>query len=72
VKTLEFWARLGPDRTLVVPPEIAARIDESEPVRVAVILPETDEPQAWADLTTDEFLRGYEPGDDLYDKLPTG
>ena len=53
---LEFWARIGPDRTLVVPPEIAARIEGSEPVRVAVILPESDEHRGWTELTTEQFL----------------
>jgi hypothetical protein len=69
VKTIEFWARIGPDRTLVVPAEIAERINENEPVRVAVILPDSEEREAWADLTAEQFLRGYDPNDDLYDKL---
>jgi hypothetical protein len=72
VKTLEFWAQIGPDGTLLVPPEIAARIDANEPVRVAVTLPDTDDGDEWGDLTTEQFLRGYDSSDDIYDKLPTG
>ena len=68
--TLEFWARLNPDRKLDVPPDIAARIQGDNPVRVIVVVPDTDE-QEWADLTAEQFLGGYDAGDALYDDVPT-
>ncbi len=68
--TIEFWARIGTDRTLTVPPEIATRIEGDEPVRVVVILPGSDEERAWTDLATDRFLQGYDASDDIYDDVP--
>lgn len=70
--TLEFWARINSDHTLNVPPEIAARLHGEEPVFVVVIVPETADDQAWSTLTAEQFLRGYAPGDILYDDLPSG
>jgi hypothetical protein len=70
MRTLEFWARLTPDRTLEVPPEVASRIQGDDPVRVVVVLPDDDE-RAWSDLTAEQFLGGYDASDALYDDLPT-
>ena len=64
--TLEFWAKLTPDRTLEVPPDVADQIHVNEPVRVVVIVPNGDE-QAWSDATAEQFLRGYDEGDANYD-----
>jgi len=66
--TLEFWARIKPDRTLDVPPDVADQLHADEPVRVIVIVPNGDEP-SWSDLTTDQFLRGYNAGDAIYDDV---
>ncbi len=70
--TIEFWARIGSDRTVTVPPEIADRIEGNEPVRIVVVLPESGEEPGWAATTTDQFLRGYDPSDDIYDDVPGG
>ncbi len=69
--TIEFWARIGADRTLTVPPEIAARIEGDRPIRVVVTLPESDEQPTWGLLTADQFLQGYDASDDIYDDIPT-
>jgi hypothetical protein len=70
---IEFWARIGSDRTLVVPPEIAAQIDGDQPIHVVVILPgSAGEQHTWSELTTDQFLRGYDTGDELYDDVSAG
>ena len=65
--TLEFWARINPDRTLDVPPDVASQIKRDEPVRVVVIVPNDDE--AWAEWTAQQFLDGYDAGDAIYDDL---
>jgi hypothetical protein len=70
--TIEFWARIGSDRTLTIPPEVADRIEGDEPVRIVVVLPRSDEDQDWTDTTIDQFLRGYDPSDDIYDDVPGG
>ena len=56
--TLEFWARMTSDQTLIVPAEIAAQIRDEHAVRVVVIVPEASDEQAWSRLTADQFLRG--------------
>ena len=68
----EFWARINPDHTLTVPPEVAAQLQEKEMLRVVVIVSGQDEDEPWTDLTTEQFLRGYAPGDVIYDDLPAG
>lgn len=70
--TIEFWARIGSDRTVTIPPEVADRIEGDAPVRIVVVLPESNEEWGWTATTTDQFLRGYDPSDDIYDDLPTG
>jgi hypothetical protein len=69
--TIEFWARVGADHTLAVPPEIATQIQGDEQVRVVVVLPESEEERGWNDLVADQFLQGYDGSDDIYDDLPS-
>ena len=72
MKALEFRAVLDEDNSLKVPPEIAAQIRGEGAVRVIVVVPDADEDRAWAQITAEEFLEGYAPGDAIYDELPTG
>ena len=72
MKTLEFQATLGADRSLKVPIEIASQIPGQGCVRVIVIVPDDDEDQEWSQLTVQQFLDGYAPGDSIYDELPAG
>lgn len=70
---LEFWARLNPDGTLPVPGDVAAHIQSERPVRVIVVLNDSsDEDRTWTQLTTDQFLNGYDDGDALYDDIQSG
>ena len=69
MKTLEFEAPLGLDRTLEVPPEIAAQVDRKRPVRVILVQPE-DEDIEWARGAAEQFLAGFDEGDAIYDDLP--
>ena len=70
MKTLEFRASLNPDRTLTVPPELAAQLRPEQPVRVILLVSDADEDGAWARLTAEQFLTGYADGDAIYDELP--
>ncbi|HET7769036.1 MAG TPA: hypothetical protein VFN74_09680 [Chloroflexota bacterium] len=69
MKTLEFEAPLGSDRTLEVPPEIASQVDRKRPVHV-ILLQAEDEDAAWAKGAAEQFLAGYDEGDAIYDDLP--
>ncbi len=71
MNTLEFWASVNPDRTLTLPADIAAQIERDQHVRVILVIPGADD-QAWTRLTADQFLKGYAPGDAIYDDLPAG
>ena len=68
---LEFWATVNPDQTLTLPPEVAAKIEREQRLRVILIVPDADD-RTWERLTADQFLNGYAPGDAIYDELPSG
>jgi hypothetical protein len=70
--TLEFWTRVNPDDTLTVPPDVAAQVRRERPVRVILLVPESEEDEQWARSTADQFLKGYAEGDSIYDELPAG
>lgn len=72
MKTVEFWARVDAEGTLSVPAEVVAQIDQDEPFRVVLVLPDGGDDPAWVGLTADQFIRGYDPDDALYDDLPSG
>jgi hypothetical protein len=71
MKALEFRAALEADDSLKVPPEIAAQIRGEGSVRVIVVVSDASEDRDWAQLTAQQFLDGYAPGDAIYDELPT-
>lgn len=72
MKALEFWACMNPDYSLSVPPEVAMQIEKEQLVRVILLIPVSGEDQAWAQLTTEQFLKGYTEGDAIYDQLSAG
>lgn len=70
MKTLEFEATIAGDRTLTVPPPIAAQITENTPIRIVLYVPDdADEHAAWSQTTASEFLKGYAESDSIYDNL---
>ncbi|MBI1929494.1 hypothetical protein HYR99_35270 [Candidatus Poribacteria bacterium] len=72
MKILEFQVHINPDHTVKVPPEIAAQIQQEQPIQVLFLIPESTEDQDWAHLTAEQFLKGYAESDAIYDELPTG
>jgi hypothetical protein len=71
MKAVEFQARVRPDGSLAVPPEVVGQLPPGEPVRV-LLLPEPDEEADWARLTAEQFFKGYADSDAAYDDLPGG
>ncbi|HEY7066013.1 MAG TPA: hypothetical protein VII06_31365 [Chloroflexota bacterium] len=69
---LEFWTQVNPDDTFTVPAEVAAQLPREQRVRVIILVANESEPEAWAQLTADQFVRGYAPGDAIYDELSAG
>jgi len=69
VKALEFESKLGEDASLRVPDDLVLQIPKEEPVRVIVLVPESNEDEAWRRLTRDQLLQGYSDGDSIYDAI---
>jgi hypothetical protein len=73
MKAFEFCGQLAPDSTtLTVPAELAAQLPPGAQVRVLLLVPEDDGDAAWARLTTEQFFKGYDDADAVYDHLPGG
>ena len=70
MRALEFWAVIDSDKTLTLPPEIAAEVGSGQQVRVLLLIEEGEDDQGWAQLTAEQFLKGYADGDAVYDDLP--
>ena len=69
MKVLEFRAYITPDNTLKIPPEVAAQIGREDNILVALLIPESADDQDWAHLTTEQFLKGYDEDDSIYDEI---
>jgi hypothetical protein len=67
MKALEFQTRVNPDGTVTLPLEVASQVHDVHPVRVILLIPESAEDREWANLTAEQFLKGYAPGDAIYD-----
>jgi formate dehydrogenase assembly factor FdhD len=72
MKAIEFQTRLTSDRTLTVPEEIARKLSAGQLVRIIMLIPESAEDLDWAHLTAEQFLKGYEESDAVYDDLSSG
>jgi hypothetical protein len=68
MRAFEFQGTVNQDATLLVPPEIAAQIQQ-QPVRVIVLLPDSDEEKVWAQVTAEQFFKGYAESDAIYDQV---
>jgi hypothetical protein len=71
MRAFEFQACIEPGKTLKVPAEVAAEVPEEQPVRVILLLPDSDEDREWGRLAAERFLQGYPDSDAIYDELPT-
>jgi hypothetical protein len=71
MSALEFWASVNADQTLTLPPDVAAKIEREQRLRVILIVPDDDD-RSWERLTAEQFLEGYAPSDAIYDELPVG
>jgi hypothetical protein len=69
MKAIEFQSRLNPDQTLTVPASALSAIPIGQPVRVLVLIPETEMDQEWERLAAVDFGQGYADTDAVYDQL---
>ena len=68
---VEFRTRVNTDRTLTVPPAVAAALPPGRPVRVLLLIGEEGEREdaAWEAAAAAEFAAGYADGDAIYDQF---
>ena len=69
MKAFEFQSRLGPEGTLVVPADLRHHVGPEQQVRVLMLVSESEDDSEWNRLTTEQFLKGYDASDALYDDL---
>jgi hypothetical protein len=69
MKAVEFPTMCDPDGTLRVPEAVANDIPKGQPLRVLVLIPETEADQQWEQLAALEFGQGYAQSDAIYDQL---
>ena len=71
---IEFWARIGPDRTVKIPNGFADRVAADGAVRVILLVDDEREDAEWRRLASKQLLRAYAEEDAIYDdiELPRG
>lgn len=69
MKAMAFETRVNPDHTLPIPSSVAEELPAGQAVRVIVLLPDSSEDADWARLTAEQFLKGYDDSDAIYDEL---
>jgi hypothetical protein len=72
MKILEFQTEIRTDDTVKVPPEISAQIQKDQPIRVILLISESTDDHQWANLTAEQFMKGYADSDAIYDQLSAG
>lgn len=69
MKAVEFQSELSANRTLAVPADLLEEIPSGQPLRVLILLPQSEEVRAWEQLAASEFGLGYADGDAIYDNV---
>jgi hypothetical protein len=72
MKAIEFESQMNPDHLLRVPEAVADGIPAQCPIRVLLLIPESDDDQQWEGLAAAEFGQGYADSDAIYDNLSSG
>ena len=66
----EFQTTVTSDHKLNIPDALFGKFEAHKTIRVIVLINESaDEEQAWAHLTAEQFLAGYNDSDAVYDQL---
>jgi len=71
MRAYELPVKVTPEGELDIPPAFLRSLPRGEVVRLIVLVSEADqeEQDAWARMTADEFLAGYDEADAVYDKV---
>ena len=74
MKAYEFATTLTAEGQIEVPPALRSVFQKAQPLRVIILLTETEAPsessesKVWNQLTTEQFLAGYCDTDAIYDQ----
>lgn len=72
MKTFEFEAPVSASGTLTVPADVASQVPTDRPVRVLLVVEDDrDEELEWIRMGMENFFKEDDPGDALYNDLPT-
>jgi hypothetical protein len=75
MKPIELQLPISQDGTVTLPPEVFAQIGYEETVRLIVMVPEQlseeEEEAAWIRMGMEHFFKEDDPGDALYNDVPT-
>ncbi len=69
MKAIEFQTQLNPDQTLAVPTGVARSIPAGQPVRVLLLIAESESDEEWEKLAAVDFGQGYADNDAIYDQF---
>jgi hypothetical protein len=69
MKAVEFESQLSADQNLAVPAAVAGSLPVGQPVRVLVLIAESDAEMQWEQLAATDFGQGYADSDAIYDQL---
>ena len=72
MKAFEFQTRLSPEGSLLVPSELRGQVCSDQPVRVLLLVPESDDDKVWERVTAEQFFKGYDDSDSIYDNVQRG
>jgi hypothetical protein len=69
--TWQFESLVSPDQTLRIPQEVAQQLPPEATVRVLLMIDDSEENEdaEWQRFAAEQFLKGYAPGDAIYDEL---
>lgn len=70
--TWQFQTHLNPNQTVSIPPNVANQLEPQAAVHIVLMTGNPNDDADWQKLAAEQFLLGYAPSDDVYDRLPEG
>jgi hypothetical protein len=69
MKAYEFPTKVTPEGKLEIPEDISSQLPPNQAMRAIILVAEDAEDEAaWARLTCEQFLAGYDESDSIYDR----
>uniref|UniRef100_A0A832H4C1 Uncharacterized protein n=1 Tax=Oscillatoriales cyanobacterium SpSt-402 TaxID=2282168 RepID=A0A832H4C1_9CYAN len=68
MKAYKFPAKLTDSGQLELPSDLQQCLREQPSARIIVLIDESEDESAWAEMATEQFLSGYSDADEIYDR----